>query len=669
MKNMINKRVFAVLMAIAVFFTCSPALSYAFTEMPENIEKAAEAEETAEDIATLEAEEENAAIPETETEDPDSQPEAAGISAVEPDAAYQDASADIDDLLSGLEAAEDNEDQGDLITFESKAAQSDAGDANVVKAEDIRVFGSTRFDTAIKVADMYKSTSGSKFKNVIVAYGKNFPDALSGGYLAKVKEAPILLVDPSEETRVVNYISENIVSGGRVYILGGTGVVSSAFESKVKAKGISTQRLGGATRYETNLAILKAAGVKAEDILVCTASGYADSLSASAVGKPILLVGNTLTADQKNYLKGLKKAYLIGGEGVVKPAIQTGLEALGLNTERLAGSTRYETSAAVAEKFFAKTKTVMLVYALNFPDGLSGGPLAMQESAPIILTDSTNITAAREYVKSSGAFRSITLGGPTLISDEAVIKIMGRTEPYVNVDKINANINVGETVVITAKSNYGTKYSVKNSKNIELVSEETTYNEKGEPIDRITIKGKTNGATVLVFKDDYKGSYYPPGLATKTVVINVGELSVENLYDIIDMTGYINRAEAQSKGTDRTVELSKSTDKTRVFLVNHTENGSKEVELVCAVQNGSANTYTSVMLPLNPSTACPVYTVIGEGEDEFETDVNPGEYTTSTKIHTNDSVNAAFKSSMATWNSVLKSNYGMVMKNIGFTKY
>ena len=667
MKNMINKRVFAVLMAIAVFFTCSPALSYAFTEMPENIEKAAEAEETAEDIATLEAEEENTAVPETETENPDSQPEAAGISAVEPDAAYQDASADIDDLLSGLEAAEDNEDQGDLITFESKAAQSDAGNANVVKAEDIRVFGSTRFDTAIKVADMYKSTSGSKFKNVIVAYGKNFPDALSGGYLAKVKEAPILLVDPSEETRVVNYISENIVSGGRVYILGGTGVVSSAFESKVKAKGISTQRLGGATRYETNLAILKAAGVKAEDILVCTASGYADSLSASAVGKPILLVGNTLTADQKNYLKGLKKAYLIGGEGVVKPAIQTGLEALGLNTERLAGSTRYETSAAVAEKFFAKTKTVMLVYALNFPDGLSGGPLAMQESAPIVLTDSTNITAAREYVKSSGAFRSITLGGPTLISDEAVIKIMGRTEPYVNVDKINANINVGETVVITAKSNYGTKYSVKNSKNIELVSEETTYNEKGEPIDRVTIKGKTNGATVLVFKDDYKGSYYPPGLATKTVVINVGELSVENLYDIIDMTGYINRAEAQSKGTDRTVELSKSTDKTRVFLVNHTESGSKEVELVCAVQNGSVSTYSSVMIPLGSHTNYSTYIVIDE--DEFETDVYPGEYTASTKLHTNDSVNSAFKSSMATWNSVLKSNYGMVMKDLGFTKY
>ena len=91
------------------------------------------------------------------------------------------------------------------------------------------------------------------------------------------------------------------------------------------------------------------------------------------------------------------------------------------------------------------------------------------------------------------------------------------------------------------------------------------------------------------------------------------------------------------------------------------------MELVCAVQNGSTNTYTSVMLPLNPSTACPVYAVIGE--DEFETDANPGEYTTSTKIHTNDSVNAAFKSSMASWNSALKSSYGMVMKNIGFTKY
>ena len=294
--------------------------------------------------------------------------------------------------------------------------------------EDIRIYGETRYDTAVKAAERYESASGSKFDNVIVAYGKNFPDALSGGYLAKVKNAPILLVEPSEEDRIVDYIIENILPVGTVYILGGTGVVSSEFESKVRAKGISTTRLGGKTRYDTNLAILRAAGVKTEDILVCTGTGYADSLSASAAGKPILLVGNSLTDAQKKYIKGLrsKQFYLIGGTGAVRPAIDKGLKDLGLTTVRLAGQTRYETSAAVAKKFFKKTETVVLAYALNFPDGLSGGPLAMQESAPIILTDSVNTEAAKNYIKSAGANRAITLGGPALISDEAVEAIMGR---------------------------------------------------------------------------------------------------------------------------------------------------------------------------------------------------------------------------------------------------
>lgn len=294
--------------------------------------------------------------------------------------------------------------------------------------EDIRIYGETRYDTAVKAAERYKSASRSKFDNVIVANGTNFPDALSGGYLAKVKNAPILLVEPDEEDRIADYIIENIMSIGTVYILGGTGVVSSAFENKIQAKGIDTERLGGSDRYETNLRILKASGITKQDILICAGSGYADSLSASAAGKPILLVGNSLTDAQKKYIKGLKKAYLIGGEGVVGLAIEKDLEVLGLTTDRLAGDDRYETSKKVAEHFFPEAKTVVLVYALNFPDGLSGGPLAIQEGAPIILTDSstTNTKWARLYVKSAKAFRSITLGGPTYVSYEAVERIMGR---------------------------------------------------------------------------------------------------------------------------------------------------------------------------------------------------------------------------------------------------
>ena len=69
---------------------------------------------------------------------------------------------------------------------------------------------------------------------------------------------------------------------------------------------------------------------------------------------------------------------------------------------------------------------MILAYAQNFPDGLSGGPLAMKKNAPIVLTDTKTTAAAKSYIKSAGVVQSITLGGPALISDAAVKAIMGR---------------------------------------------------------------------------------------------------------------------------------------------------------------------------------------------------------------------------------------------------
>lgn len=310
--------------------------------------------------------------------------------------------------------------------FNSGGACEECGHLN----DDTRLYGQSRYDTAVTVGNRYSKLSGSKFKNVIVAYGQNYPDALSGGYLAKVKNAPILLVKPAEEDYIANYIDENIASEGKVYILGGTGAVSASFENKIKARGIDAVRLGGEDRYATNLEILKAAEVDNEEILVCTGASFPDSLSASAAKRPILLVGSSLTDAQKEYIQGLstEKFYLIGGEGAVVPEIESDLIDLGYsrsNIKRVAGSTRFETSTAVADEFFNSPQTVVLAYAQNFPDGLSGGPFAMLLDAPIILTNSSKTEAARAYVRSVGATDNYTLGGPSLISDRAVDVIMG----------------------------------------------------------------------------------------------------------------------------------------------------------------------------------------------------------------------------------------------------
>ena len=298
-------------------------------------------------------------------------------------------------------------------------------------AVSVRIAGNNRYATSTAAADaLKKSLAADKFENIIVASGDDYPDALAGSYLAKVKDAPVMLVgkDANTEADVKQYINKNLKKGGTVYLLGGTGAVTSRFEKSLG--DLKVERLGGQTRYETNIAILKAAGVDKEDLLVCTGEGFADSLSASAVGKPILLVaGSGVNDTQKKYLDSLKikDIYLIGGTGVVSDKIGTQLKKYDQDDkcERVAGQYRYLTSVAVAKEFFPKgSDSAVLAYAMNFPDGLAGGPLALSMKAPLILTDNSGYSDAVAYAKSAGIKKAAVLGGPTLIQDSVVDRIV-----------------------------------------------------------------------------------------------------------------------------------------------------------------------------------------------------------------------------------------------------
>lgn len=285
-----------------------------------------------------------------------------------------------------------------------------------------RIYGKNRYATAYKTADALKEELGvEKFDSVIIASGTNFADALAGSYLAAKEEAPILLAGAADSDikELQNYIKANLKKDGTVYLLGGP----KAVDNKV-ANGLTNctvQRIAGSDRYATNLEILKKAGVKKEDVLVCTGMNFADSLSASASERPILLVGSSLNAEQNAYLKTLSgnKYYVIGGEKAVVPAVEKQLKGYG-DVERLAGQSRYETSVLVAKEFFKDPDCVVLAYGLNFPDGLCGGPLAVSMEGPLILTATGSESEAVKYAKEEGIKSGTVLGGTGLISDKAV---------------------------------------------------------------------------------------------------------------------------------------------------------------------------------------------------------------------------------------------------------
>ena len=278
-----------------------------------------------------------------------------------------------------------------------------------------RISGSGRCETALAAADELKEILGvASFDTIIIASGDKFADALTGSYLAAKESAPILLFSKGYEDELAAYVDENLTDGGKVYILGGA---SSVPETVIDALvGYDLERLAGDTRFETNLKILEEAGAEGEEILVCTAYNFADSLSASAVGKPILLVDKALTEGQKDFVSGSSSFAIIGGVNSVSEAIETELSSFGTVT-RISGASREETSVAVAQKYFGTPEYAVLAYSRNFPDGLCGGPLAYALGAPLLLTNSGAEAAAADYTAAKGITKGVILGGPNSISD------------------------------------------------------------------------------------------------------------------------------------------------------------------------------------------------------------------------------------------------------------
>ncbi|MBE6124977.1 MAG: cell wall-binding repeat-containing protein [Erysipelotrichaceae bacterium] len=323
-----------------------------------------------------------------------------------------------------------SEEKDGIITYTCEVCGGQYTYEKTVADEPVyRASGLNRYFTAIQAADVFMQKTGKeKLDTVVLACGTNFADALAGSYLAAVKDAPILLIDDNEKAVTVeNYIKEHMVEGGLVYILGGDKAVAPKFENDLKKAGLTVKRLKGDNRYGTNLEILKEAGIEGDTILVSVGSNYADSLSASATGLPVLLVKDALTKEQKDFLSNYsgKKIYILGGTSAVNRTVEGEMGEYG-TVKRIQGDNRYETSTKIAEQFFKDADTILLAVGDNFPDGLCGGALAYQLHAPVVLVKDGRADYAKKFVKNNGIEKAVVLGGENALKKALVNEILGR---------------------------------------------------------------------------------------------------------------------------------------------------------------------------------------------------------------------------------------------------
>ena len=310
-----------------------------------------------------------------------------------------------------------------------RSGEATTGDVAYIETE--RLAGDNRYETATAVADALTGKDGA-FKGtnaVVVASGNSYCDALSGTYLANVKEAPLLLINDNNEDAVYDYIVENlkINNSARVYILGGTSVVSQDFEDSIYR--YNPVRLGGADRYETNLAILEEAGVgNADALLVASGTNFADALSAASTGNPVLLVGDKLTKDQREFIKddGIATYYVVGGTAAVSNTVKNAVNNNNgaADVTRLGGANRYATNDKVIKEFFDVNALSTLVIASgnDFADALTGGVYAAANETPLALVNENNTKFAKNIAKVA-VDKLVVIGGTAAVSDGTIAKI------------------------------------------------------------------------------------------------------------------------------------------------------------------------------------------------------------------------------------------------------
>jgi VCBS repeat-containing protein len=273
----------------------------------------------------------------------------------------------------------------------------------------INVAGATRFETAVEAS---KLAYPGGAQTVVIATGRNWPDALGGSALAGVLNGPILLTEPGSLPPVV--LAEIRRLGAvRAVILGGTAAVSTAVENALKAElGGAVERIAGTDRYDTankvaRRVITELGGAYSGTAFVATGGNFPDALAAAplaaANGWPLYLSNpaSGISGATRTAMAGVSDAIILGGTGAVPAAVQTNLGTWGFFTDRIAGTTRYDTAAKVAEYGVAYAglgwNRVGIATGANYPDALAGGVLQGKVGSVMLLTPTERLCNEAGY--------------------------------------------------------------------------------------------------------------------------------------------------------------------------------------------------------------------------------------------------------------------------------
>lgn len=270
----------------------------------------------------------------------------------------------------------------------------------VEAASDVsRINGKNRYETSVKLSNNYDNSDV-----VVLASGKDFPDALAGSGLASSLKAPLLLVDNDTIPSVVSKEIERL-NAKSIIVLGGKNTIKDNALSNVTAH---ITRIAGNNRYDTSLKI--AENIKdLSGLIVVNGNNFPDALSAGGLtldNKAVILTdGKTLNLPKK--LSNLPIT-ILGGNNSVSNEI-----ANKYNADRISGKDRYQTSLLAVKR--AGQDNILIADGTNYPDALSAITLASKMPASILLTNPKTFNKeSLNYVDNLN--KAIIIGGTNSVS-------------------------------------------------------------------------------------------------------------------------------------------------------------------------------------------------------------------------------------------------------------
>lgn len=294
---------------------------------------------------------------------------------------------------------------------------------------------------------------GVKWNEFYVTKHTTMPAILTEvGFVTNATEAAKLKTDSYQNT-----LANAITDGGIKYL-----------QDNVRFSSIPSERIFGATRYETSYKIFEKGWATSQTAILVSGLDYPDALCAAPLaGKydaPILLVRNQSLSQQtelRNLLvnKGVKNVFIIGGTGVIPKAVETELSSIGINYKRLGGSNRFETSSLIANEV-GSSGEVVIVSGRAFADGLSISAIAAKKGMPILLSEATSVPASiKGFLSGINISRTYVIGGTGVLTPDLVNTFvspvrLGGSDRYATnqqvFERFRGELNLNEVYIASA---------------------------------------------------------------------------------------------------------------------------------------------------------------------------------------------------------------------------